>query len=318
MAKKENLQLAHTYKEQDITGWWFSEKLDGMRFFWDGGLTTGMPKADVPWANTDKDERYKVAPISTGLWSRYMNVIHAPATWIAELPDMPLDGELWMGYEYRQDLMSIVKQLNPVPSEWANIHGYVFDMPPFDVLFPEHMDWIRARGERCMRPAKMRYRLCYKFLKARDLGPRMRLIEQRPIQNLDEHLDYVVNMGGEGLMLRNPNRFYECRRSHHLLKVKPCEADEGTAVGTIAGNGKYLGMMGALILDYKGLRLEMSGFTDLERRLTEETWAFENPGETCPPEVYARDFPIGTVITFKYRGKSKDGVPQEARYWRKR
>jgi hypothetical protein len=88
-------------------------------------------------------------------------------------------------------------------------------------------------------------------------------------------------------------------------------------------------MMGALILEIdEGKRLELSGFTDEERTLVDrrsengysdaEDWAMENPETECPEGIEAEQFPIGSTVTFRYRGKSKDGIPQEARYWRKR
>ena len=88
MAKREFLMLAHTHNptKEDIGGWFYSEKLDGMRAFWDGGVSSGLPKAQVPWANTDKDERLTKEEIATGLWSRYGNVIHAPENCTQELP----------------------------------------------------------------------------------------------------------------------------------------------------------------------------------------------------------------------------------------
>jgi hypothetical protein len=60
MAKREFLQLAHKLdaKKHGIGGWLYSEKLDGERCFWDGGVSTGLAKSEIPWANTNKDERY--------------------------------------------------------------------------------------------------------------------------------------------------------------------------------------------------------------------------------------------------------------------
>ena len=56
MAKQDFLQLAQKYTEKkSIGGFCYSEKLDGFRVFWDGGVTTGMHSSKVPWANTTKD-----------------------------------------------------------------------------------------------------------------------------------------------------------------------------------------------------------------------------------------------------------------------
>ena len=49
--RREFLQQAKTYKNQNPAGWYVSEKLDGTRCFWDGGVTRGVPTESVPWAN---------------------------------------------------------------------------------------------------------------------------------------------------------------------------------------------------------------------------------------------------------------------------
>ncbi len=53
MMRRELLQLAHNYKpdKHKIAGWYISEKLDGTRCFWDGGLSRDVPTDQVPWAS---------------------------------------------------------------------------------------------------------------------------------------------------------------------------------------------------------------------------------------------------------------------------
>ncbi len=64
--RREFLQLAHVFdpSKHTIAGWFMSEKLDGMRCFWDGGITRGMFARDVPFANVAKDDRYISSPRS--------------------------------------------------------------------------------------------------------------------------------------------------------------------------------------------------------------------------------------------------------------
>ena len=45
---RELLQLAKNHTNHQIGGWFVSDKLDGMRAYWDGGTTRGMLAADVP------------------------------------------------------------------------------------------------------------------------------------------------------------------------------------------------------------------------------------------------------------------------------
>lgn len=383
MPNRELLMLAHTLdaERHGVGGWWWSEKLDGMRAYWDGGLTRGLLKAQVPFANTKKDERYKVPPKATGLWSRYGNVIHAPDWWLDKLPKVPLDGELMMP-GHRQDLMSVVKDINP-STDWVDVMYFVFDSPPpaviyddgkinnpnFSKRFARILDWYKNEVDEEFKPiwyagTMTPYRTVYKKLdKLLEGNEIAELIIQSELvmhtseaeATLREHLDRITNDGGEGIMVRNPNLPYQCVRSHHLLKMKKLSDMEGKVIGYVTGRetdkgSKLLGLMGALVLKLEsGARMELSGFTDEERRLTINNttdeaiavfdtltpaemelpdnqvnqriayaWAWEHPEMEVPDWIEGLYFKRGDKITFKYRGKTKDGIPQEAAYWRKR
>jgi len=143
------------------------------------------------------------------------------------------------------------------------------------------------------------------------------IVQQHQVYSIEDtvsFLDEIMSRGGEGIMLRMPGSVYVTERTHTLLKIKPFLDAEGTVVGYVGGKGKLENMVGAVILDYKGKRLEMSGFTDAERLLSVPTYA---PGEDIPEHVTCPAFPRGTVVTFRYQNLSKDGIPQNARYWRK-
>ena len=351
MAKREFLQLAHKYDAEahSPAGMMASEKLDGQRCFWDGGISTGHSKAEVPWANTLKDERYRSTQVATGLWSRYGNVIHAPSWFIESLPKIPMDGEFYIP-GYRQDLMSIIKTIKPDEEMWKKVQYFVFDAVPLCTLLAPGMidttnfkkripsiamDWAQMHSNKIVW-----YPDVAMGFKTRLAGIRNRTtpsehwhvheqvelptstVEARRV--MDEFLERVVAAGGEGLIIRAPNAIYECNRTWSMLKVKPCDDAEGVVVGYTSGRlttlgSKLIGKMGALIIQlYNGKEMELSGFTDEEREFVDNDWAFHNPGQRCPSYIINATFPMGTKVTFKYRGTSKDGIPQEARYWRKR
>ena len=330
MAKREFLMLAHVYKNQPVADWYVSEKLDGMRCFWDGGITRGMLKVDVPWANCAKDARYKETQYSTGLWSRYGSVIHAPDWWLDALPNMFLDGELYTKINDRQNLMSTVKQLIP-DDRWVDVFYYCFDSPAPESIFAagrinttnfkkdmkDCLAFVKSKNPDVTINFGTNFEAVYKVLKAFCIGGRAIAHKQEEVSNLNQQLLEVSEAGGEGLIVRNPKAVWVPQRSKNLLKLKKFEDDEGTVVGYVTGRGKLLGKMGALILDYKGQRLELSGFTDAERELNDTFWAENHIAHECPESVWCEHFPRGSKVTFKYRGKSRDGIPQEARYWRK-
>lgn len=352
MAKREFLMLAHPYdpKKHGIAGWYMSEKLDGMRAFWDGGVSRDMLKADVPWANCAKDARYKEEQYATGLWSRYGNVIHAPEWWLDELPATPLDGELYMGLGFRQDLMSLVKKLD-CSGDWTDVKLHCFDIPYPGAIFADgeikgtnfKKEIVREHCHLMTCGADLRLpvnsdagisfrsvinhlpRILEESTAAVAHGQEMLPFATKQAEAvITNRLDKICDAGGEGLMLRSPGSVWTPERSHQLVKVKKLDDAEGLVIGYTSGRetdlgSKLLGLMGALILRLdNGECLELSGFTDEERELNDSDWATQNPGEEVPVNIFAVEFPRGSLVTFRYRGLTKDGIPQEARYWRKR
>jgi DNA ligase-1 len=116
------LLLAHKWEmDLDLTNWWMSEKLDGVRAYWDG----------------------------TQFISRLGNVFHAPDWFIADLPKTALDGELWGGRKTFQKTVGIVKRQDK-PPEWKTIRYLVFDAPKHGGTFEErlkHLEDVALEGK---------------------------------------------------------------------------------------------------------------------------------------------------------------------------
>ena len=101
-ATKPDLLLAEVYNDSvDVEQYWVSEKLDGVRAFWDGKQ----------------------------LISRGGNLISAPAWFVADFPPIELDGELWIGRNKFADTLSIVSKHNPIDKEWRQVSYYIFELP---------------------------------------------------------------------------------------------------------------------------------------------------------------------------------------------
>ncbi len=119
MASKKvpGLLLAHSWDfEQDVSGWWMSEKLDGIRAYWDG-------------------KRFV---------SRLGNEFFAPKWFTKGLPNEPLDGELFVGRKKFNETASIVKQHEATKEEWERVRYLVFDAPSLGEEF-EHRYAALAR-----------------------------------------------------------------------------------------------------------------------------------------------------------------------------
>lgn len=352
MAKRERMMLCHKFVpgKTHIGGWFLSEKLDGQRCFWDGGISRHFYKDEVPFANIWRD-RQKTRQRATGLWTRYGNVIAAPDWWIDQLPRIPLDGELyWMGDpKPRQFLRSIISRIDPSDEDWTNVTYKVFDIVPIahyaepgriknandETDIPiDCQTWMHdhATGVRWIRSG-MQFVSSVRLQQTLDgwnefVRPvhqeRLPFPNDEAIEVVETRLQEIIAHGGEGVVLRKPESQWEARRSHQMLKYKPFEDMEGTVVGYVSGRetdkgSKLLGMIGAVILDIGDKTLELSGFTNDERAFSTHSaieWAAAHPGQIVPDHFDGAIIKRGDEITFKYRGLSADGIPQEARYWR--
>lgn len=97
-------------------------------------------------------------------------------------------------------------------------------------------------------------------------------------------------------MLRNPNAPYERKRSSQILKLKTALDEECEVTAHHKGKNQFENVLGSL--SCKNQRGEFkigSGFT-LGDRIN-------------PP-------PIGAIITYKYRGLTRNGLPKFATYQR--
>jgi DNA ligase-1 len=359
MARREFLQLAKPYKpgnpKVQIAGWLISEKLDGTRCLWDGGITRGMLTDTVPYASLINPKtglpKKKIKPIATGLWSRYGNPIMAPDWFLDSLPQCPLDGELWAGRGKFQLCRSICGGDKPDP-RFDQIKYACYSMPPIGrLLAPGEIknvnfhctlteadyEWFERRcsADYTTLTDQSTFRYEYDWLRTALVGhehafaheqSKLSPNEQDAQEEVEACLRAVLMTGGEGVVIRDPNAHWTPKRVNALLKYKPFDDAEGTITGFISGRltdkgSKHLGMIGALILDFNGKRLELAGFTLPEREFInpeQEAFAVAHPGVDMPANFSAIHFKVGQTVTFKYRELSDDGIPKEARYFRKR
>ena len=88
---------------------------------------------------------------------------------------------------------------------------------------------------------------------------------------LDRYAKDQVNAGFEGIMIKNVDAPYECKRSTSWMKFKPVYDYDLTVIGVEEGTGKNQGRMGALVCegidDGKHITVNVgSGYTDVERQ----------------------------------------------------
>jgi len=131
--------------------------------------------------------------------------------------------------------------------------------------------------------------------------PWVQAVENSPAPEaaaLQAQMRATVAAGGEGLMLNRGSALYRTNRSDDLLKLKPHDDAEAQVLAHLPGQGKHAGRLGALLVQTAdGQRLKLgTGFSDAERE--------------HPPA-------IGSWVTFRYRGLTRQGVPRFASYLRR-
>jgi DNA ligase-1 len=107
----------------DLSGWNMSEKLDGVRAYFDGKQ----------------------------FLSRQGNIFHAPEWFLEGLPATPLDGELWIDRKKFQRTVSIVRRQDKTEL-WKEVRYLVFDAPAASGGFEDRLEFVRDALERCASP----------------------------------------------------------------------------------------------------------------------------------------------------------------------
>jgi DNA ligase-1 len=243
-ANKPDLFLLKTYNDkQDVVGWVMSEKLDGIRGFWDGEK----------------------------LISRGGVILNPPTYWTHNFPNFSIDGELWTKRSDFENISSIVRRKN-ADNRWQTVGFNIFEVPN------------QAGG------ILQRLQVLQDYLQENP-SQVITVIKQIPVnskQQLNRFLDKIIEQKGEGVVVRNPKTIYQVGRLSSALKVKKYQDDECIVLEILSGKGKYENKMGSLRCQLKNRSIVNigSGFSDIER---------ENPPK------------IGTQITFKYYGLTKQG-----------
>lgn len=221
-----------------------SEKLDGVRAIWTG----------------------------SELFSRNGKKFVAPKWFMNQLPNVVLDGELYISRGAFQQTAGIVRKKTPIDAEWQVIRYCVFDAPECKGGFETRLTFCSEILAGCAVAEVVKHKAC--------VSP----------EHLNKFFSDLISIGAEGIMLRRPNSAYEQSRSDSLLKFKPLDSDEAVIVGYHPGEGKYKGLLGALVCNWKGNMVKLgTGLSDTLR--------------TVPPK-------IGIKVTFSFQGLTDGGIPR--------
>ncbi|MDF1583658.1 MAG: DNA ligase [Methyloprofundus sp.] len=121
---KPDLMLAKVFDASiDVSQYWVSEKLDGMRARWDGQQ----------------------------LISRGGNLLNAPKWFTQDFPKTVLDGELWIARGEYQQTVSIVRKQQPHLG-WKKIKFMIFDLPDQGGDFSERVKTMQSMAKQSPSP----------------------------------------------------------------------------------------------------------------------------------------------------------------------
>ena len=217
------------------------------------------------------------------LRTRGGETVQAPAWFTAGWPEVPMDGELWAGRGRFSHAQSTTRQQQPGDVAWRQMRFMVFDLPGDKGTFDQRLPALNALVE--------------------SLGqPWVQAVPQRRVANdaaLQALLHRTVRAGGEGLMLHRGASLYRAGRSDDLIKVKTHEDTEARVVAHLPGKGRHAGRLGALLVETpSGQRFRLgAGFSDADRER--------------PP-------PVGSWVTYRFRGTHDGGLPRFASFVRER
>jgi len=212
------------------------------------------------------------------LVSRYGNRIAAPAWFVDALKALPqdfgLDGELWLGRNTYETLSGVVTVATH--RLWKDMAYVCFDRPGHPAPFAERLRMVEKAVS--------------------GLGvPHVRYLPHVVCEgqaHVRESLDRIVAAGGEGLMFRTPGGAYVEGREENMLKLPHRFTTEAEVIG-YEESRKMRGLVGALICRLpNGVIFEVgTGLTMVQR------------GMARPP--------VGSEITFSYKGLMQSGIPRE-------
>ena len=209
-----------------------------------------------------------------------------PTWWKRYLPRHPVVGELMikMGQSFKPatNIANLLKE----GSDWSNVIFMTFDLPMKKIPFEK-------------RTAELKKLVTHYRRKAtyipNERSPLIYIPQKKIASNkILEFYKKAINRGEEGIVLTNPQSFYQTKKSPDRVKLKGRADLEGVLIGF---NLNEKGLMKSMIIKFRKIKFNLGiGFKAYDRK------------------NYKKLFKIGSLIKFSYRSFGSNGRPKEARF----
>ncbi len=242
MGKRTGIQLCYPFEEKRLLTWQppfiVQPKLDGER-------CRALNDEENCLLLSSEENVIVSVPLIQREFENFCARLNGP---------LELDGELYrhgMSFENIHSIVGRTVNLNP---EHGRMQYHVFD------LVDETLNQAQRLKKLQSLPLQNN-----RFIK---------VVPTRIAWTLDEvrkSYDEIIELGYEGIIVRNFEAPYIRRRSTFVMKFKPKKTDIYPIVGFLEGHGKYAGTIGALVCEVDGQQFEVGSFsmTDEERH---ELW----------------------------------------------
>ena len=240
--------LAKKYPESHHEGYYYiQEKLDGNRCI----------------AYFDHDEQKWKFQSRSGKPLK----VDFDMSWIPDEDEKPIfDGEIMtLGHAGSRDFNRTSGAINGKYTNKSDLHYYIYDIVCEKLKYKERKEILdkyaeQGTGEQCS------------ILPVLDFVPVYPNTDYN--WKLDDWLDKITDKGGEGIMLRDPNAYYQHKRTDALLKYKKLQTMDLRIVGWNEGKGKYEGAIGSFICenDECTIKVNVAGISDAVRWSDPDWW----------------------------------------------
>lgn len=154
------------------------------------------------------------------------------------------DGEVMtLGRAGSRDFNATSGAINGKYTDKSSLHYFIYDIVADNYTYEERWAMLRAYGQDRDDDWDGRVSTDCTILKVLD---KVWVWPNTDYNGtLDKWLDYIVDKGGEGVILRDPDAMYEHKRCNGLLKYKKTQTMDLRITGWNEGKGKYEGAIGS-------------------------------------------------------------------------